>query len=171
MANVSKNYNNPAIKENSTSNPFYSKSIRCSRCRHHSDSEKPGFTIECDGESNIRSIKVNATCGYIHKLFLNSQFEVTGHYCSAFREKDVVEEPIDDDEIDEFLESEDPLELFLKNFPSRKRSSSSGSSSLVSQMKSAMKVINAKLSQPLAILVPTKVQKKSKLESKSELER
>nr|MDO8087481.1 hypothetical protein [Candidatus Sigynarchaeum springense] len=109
------------------------------------------------------AIKFNPKCGHPCTVVISKSFEITEHICTSFVQKESERDDASSFDFDRFIEGSEELDDFLLKQQTKK------ASKLVS-LEDQMKVAVKKLVKPLAILVPTAVQKKSEAQLRAERE-
>ena len=134
--------------------------IKCETCIYNTN-KRSFISIQKINDDKALAISFDMRCNLPSRLIIKDDLTIIAHQCADYIED------IDltfNDEVEEV-----PGSTILKTRP--KKVEEKKSSSLVHQMKSAMSVINMKLSRPLALAIPTGVEKKSEEQIKAERER
>jgi hypothetical protein len=109
------------------------------------------------------AIKFNPLCGHPCTIVINRAFEIVEHVCTSYLEREEIKASLSDFDFDKFISGSEDLDDFLLKQKTRQ------ASKLVS-LEDQMKVAVKKLVKPLAILVPTAVQRKSEAQLRAERE-
>ncbi|MEX2683093.1 MAG: hypothetical protein Q6373_016000 [Candidatus Sigynarchaeota archaeon] len=137
------------------------KELKCKSCKFCMDERVPAAIFQKMDDGVSVAIKVNPKCGHPFTVVINRSFEVIDHVCTSYAQKETPKDDVEDFDFDRFIEGSEELDDFLLKQQTRR------ASKLVS-LEDQMKVAVKKLVKPLAILVPTAVQKKSEEQLRAE---
>lgn len=143
--------------------PASSKELKCKTCLHCKDERVPAAILQKIDDGKAVVIKFNPQCGHPCTIVINKDFEIEEHICTSYVEQAESTGPISDFDFDRFISGSEDLDDFLLKQKTRQ------ASKLVT-LEDQMKVAVKKLVKPLAILVPTVVQKKTEDQLRAERE-
>ncbi len=139
------------------------KGLKCKSCQRCKDERVPVVILQSmEGERSM-AIKFNPQCGRACTIVINSTFEITEHVCTSYIENEATQSTSSDLDLERFIEGGEELDDFLL----KQKTKQAGK--LVTgedQMNIAVK----KQVKPLAILVPTAVERKSEAQLRAERE-
>ncbi len=138
-----------------------SRELKCKSCIHCKDERVPAAIFQSMDDGKSIAIKFNPKCGHPCTIVINNSFEITDHVCTSYVEKEVEQGGDNVFDFERFIEGSEELDDFLLKQQTKR------ASRLVS-LEDQMKVAVKKLVKPLAMLVPTAVQKKSEAQLRAE---
>jgi hypothetical protein len=139
------------------------KELKCKSCMCCNDERIPVAIFQPMEGGRSMAIKFSPKCGHACTIVINSAFEITEHVCTSCIEREADKGADSDFDFDRFIAGNEDLDGFLLKQKTRQ------AGKLVT-LEDQMKVAVKKLVKPLAILVPTAVQKKSESQLRAERE-
>ncbi len=139
------------------------KELKCKSCKRCKDGRVPVAIFQpMEGGRGV-AIKFSPQCGHACTIVINNAFEITEHVCTSYVEIEAVQIAPSDFDFDRFIEGGEELDDFLLKQKTRQ------AGKLVS-LEDQMKVAVKKLVKPLAVLIPTAVERKSEAQLRAERE-
>ncbi len=137
------------------------KKLKCKSCKRCNDERVPVAIFQSMEGGRSVAIRLSPQCGHACTIVINNAFEITEHVCTSYIEAEAAQGTGSDFDFDRFIAGGEELDDFLL----RQKTKQTGKLvTLEDQMKVAVK----KLAKPLALLVPTGVQRKSEAQLRTE---
>ncbi|MHA1791779.1 MAG: hypothetical protein ACTSVI_03980 [Promethearchaeota archaeon] len=133
------------------------KVLKCSSCRYNKNLVGSPLEFEENPHDNVISVKVSIKCGFVYKLIFDHDFRLVEHQCSAYtKRQENARAFVDDEDIEKFLESDAPIEALLNKGNAFEKTHEKDI-----KLENDVKSFASLLRKPLALLIPTKPQKKT----------
>jgi hypothetical protein len=139
------------------------KELKCKSCKLCKDERVPAAIVQPMESGRSVAIKISPQCGHACTIVINNAFEITEHVCTSYIEVEAGQGTGSDFDFDRFIDGGEELDDFLLKQNTKKVGK------LVT-LEDQMKVAVKKLVKPLAILVPTAVERKSEAQLRAERE-